>query len=124
MTQHLQVYKCETCGNIVEVNHASGGTLVCCGSEMKLQEEKTADKATEKHVPVVEKVDGGYKVTVGSTLHPMTEEHHIEWIELVTDKQVLTQFLNAGDAPVAVFKTDENVLYAREYCNLHGLWKG
>jgi len=123
MTKMLQVYKCEVCGNIVEVQHASGGTLVCCGQDMALLEEKTADKTTEKHVPVVEDFDGGYKVTVGSTLHPMQDNHYIEWIELVTDKQVLIQHLKPGDEPVAVFKTAEKALYAREFCNVHGLWK-
>lgn len=123
MTKHLEVYKCEECGNIVEVVHAAGGALICCGNEMVKLEEKTADKTTEKHVPMIEAVDGGYKVTVGSTLHPMLENHYIEWIQLVTEKQVLVQYLKPGEEPVAVFKTDDQPLYAREYCNLHGLWK-
>lgn len=119
----LDVYKCALCGNIVEVNHVGGGTLVCCGQDMNLLEEKTADSATEKHVPVIEEVPGGYKVTVGSTIHPMTEEHFIEWIELVTETGSLIEFLKPGAEPVAVFKTDDKALMAREYCNLHGLWK-
>ncbi len=123
MTKMLEVYKCELCGNIVDVCHASGGELVCCGQPMTLLEEKTADKTTEKHVPLVEAVEGGYKVTVGSTLHPMLDNHYIEWIQLVTEKQVLVQYLKPGDEPVAVFKTDDKALYAREYCNLHSLWK-
>lgn len=123
MTKMLEIYKCEKCGNIVEIYHEADGDLVCCGENMKLLEEKTADKTTEKHVPVVEAVDGGYKVTVGSTLHPMLETHYIEWIQLVTEKQVLTQFLKPGDEPIAVFKTADKVLYAREYCNIHSLWK-
>lgn len=123
MTKHLAVYKCETCGNIVEVVHESGGTLVCCGNEMTRLEEKTADKSTEKHVPVIEAVEGGYKVTVGSTLHPMLDNHYIEWIQLVTEKQVLVQYLKPGDEPTAVFMTVDQPLYAREYCNVHGLWK-
>lgn len=117
------VYKCSLCGNIVEVNHVGGGTLVCCGQEMGLLEEKTADSATEKHVPVIEPIEGGYKVTVGSTLHPMKDEHFIEWIELVTESETLITYLNPGDEPVAIFKTDEKAIKAREYCNLHGLWK-
>ncbi len=123
MSKMLEIYKCEKCGNVVEVYHQADGSLVCCGEEMMLLEEKTADKTTEKHVPLVEAVDGGYKVTVGSTLHPMLENHYIEWVQLVTDKQVLTQFLKPGDEPTATFKTSDKVLYAREYCNLHSLWK-
>ncbi len=119
----LDVYKCEECGNIVEVLHWGGGDLVCCGENMKLLEEKSADSTTEKHVPVVEAIQGGYKVTVGSTLHPMKEEHYIEWIELITETDTLITFLKPGDEPVAIFKTDEKAIMAREYCNIHGLWK-
>lgn len=123
MAKRLDIYKCEVCGNIVEMNFIGGGTLTCCDQEMTFMEEKTADMATEKHVPVVEKVEGGYKVTVGSTLHPMTEEHYIQWIQLVAGDLVMTQFLKPGQEPVAFFKTDATDVYAREYCNLHGNWK-
>jgi len=123
MAKKLEVYKCDICGNIVEMYNVGGGTLTCCDQAMTLQEEKTADGATEKHVPMVEKIDGGYKVTVGSTLHPMNDDHYIQWIELVTEDDVLTHYLKPGDAPVATFKTDGNVVMAREYCNLHGHWK-
>ncbi len=118
-----QVYKCEHCGNIVEVLYAGGAPLVCCGENMKLMDEKTADSSTEKHVPVIEKTDKGYKVTVGSTLHPMTEEHSIQWIELIADGKVYRQNLKPGDQPVAEFCVDAKQVSAREYCNLHGLWK-
>lgn len=118
-----QVYKCDHCGNIVEVLTAGGGELVCCGEPMKLQEEKAADSSTEKHVPVIEKIDGGFKVTVGSTLHPMTEEHSIQWIELIADGKVYRQNLKPGDAPVSEFCVEASEVSAREYCNLHGLWK-
>jgi len=125
MVEKLQVYKCEICGNIVEVLHAGGGELVCCGQPMTLLEEATADSSTEKHVPVIEKVDNGYKVVVGSTLHPMVEKHYIEWIELLADGKSYRQFLNPGDAPEAVFLIGEAAdVKAREYCNVHGLWKG
>ena len=124
MAEKLQIYKCAACGNIVEVLHGGGGQLVCCGGPMELLEEKTADAATEKHVPVIEKIDGGYKVTVGSTLHPMTEEHHIEWIELLAGGKAYRQFLNPGDAPQAQFGVEADSVTAREHCNLHGLWKG
>lgn len=123
MTQRLQIYKCEVCGNIVEMLHAGAGELVCCGQPMKLFMENTVDAAKEKHVPVVEKIAGGYRVTVGSVPHPMEEKHYIEWIELVAGDTALRQFLKPGAKPEAVFMTDAKQVTAREYCNLHGLWK-
>ncbi|RKY26059.1 MAG: desulfoferrodoxin [Planctomycetota bacterium] len=124
MTASLQIYKCEICGNIVEVLHEGAGELVCCGAPMKLFSENTADSATEKHVPVIEKVDGGFKVVVGSTLHPMEEKHYIEWIEVIADRTAYRRFLKPGDAPEAVFNVEAGEITAREYCNVHGLWKG
>ena len=118
------IYKCEICGNIVEVLHEGAGDLVCCGEYMKFYEEKTADSSTEKHVPVIEKTSDGYKVTVGSTLHPMKEEHYIEWIELVADGVSYRRFLQPGDEPVAEFCIKAKTVSAREYCNVHGLWRG
>ena len=123
MTQRLQIYKCGVCGNMVEVIHASGGTLVCCGQEMNLLEPGTTDAATEKHVPVIEKIDSGYKVKVGSVAHPMEEKHFIEWIELLADGRAYREFLCPGQAPEAVFMVSAEEVSAREYCNLHGLWK-
>ena len=124
MAQRLQIYKCAVCGNIVEVIHGGVGELVCCGQPMELLDEKTADAATEKHVPVIQKINGGYKVTVGSTLHPMEEKHYIEWIELLADGKAYRQFLNPGDAPEAEFGVEAESVTAREHCNVHGLWKG
>jgi len=124
MTERNQVFKCERCGNIVEVLHAGGGQLVCCGLPMKLFVENTVDAAKEKHVPVVEKIADGYKVKVGSVTHPMEEKHWIEWIELLADGRVYRQFLKPGDKPEAVFRLEAQNVSAREYCNLHGLWKG
>jgi superoxide reductase len=124
MTKKLEVYKCEVCGNMVEVVHTGGGELVCCGQPMKLNVENTTDAAQEKHVPVLEKIDGGFKVTVGSVPHPMEEKHLIEWIELLADGKAYRQFLNPGEPPQAVFKVEARRVSAREYCNLHGLWKG
>ncbi len=118
-----QVYKCEVCGNIVGVLHGSVGTLVCCNRPMPLLTENTVDAATEKHVPVVEKIDGGYKVKVGEVSHPMTEGHLIQWIQLLADGKVYTKFLTPDDAPEAVFLVDAEEVTAREFCNLHGLWK-
>jgi superoxide reductase len=111
MAAKLEIYKCDVCGNIVEVVHGGKGQLVCCGEPMTLLKENTTDAATEKHVPVIEKVDGGYKVKVGSVAHPMEEKHYIEWIELL-----------AGDE--AIFHVEAKDVSAREYCNIHGLWKG
>lgn len=124
MTELRQVYKCELCGNMVEVVHASGGTLTCCKQPMKLMVENTTDAAKEKHVPVIEKVEGGVIVKVGSVEHPMLETHYIEWIELHTVNKVYRKFLKPGEKPEALFEVDEEVLYAREYCNLHGVWRG
>jgi len=123
MTKRLQIFKCEICGNIVEVLHEGTGQLVCCNEPMKLMEENTVDASLEKHVPVIEKTADGIKVKVGSVPHPMEEKHYIEWIELVADGQAYRQFLNPGDKAEAVFKIDAQNIYAREYCNLHGLWK-
>ncbi|MFZ0241526.1 MAG: desulfoferrodoxin [Desulfobacterales bacterium] len=123
MAEKLQVYKCEACGNIVEVLHGGEGELVCCGKPMVQLKENTVDAAKEKHVPVIEKVDGGYKVKVGSAAHPMEEKHYIEWVELIADGKAYRQFLKPGQAPEAVFKIDAAGVTAREYCNLHGLWK-
>ncbi|MFZ0135199.1 MAG: desulfoferrodoxin [Desulfobacterales bacterium] len=123
MAEQLQVYKCEACGNIVEVLHGGEGELVCCGKPMVLMKENTVDAAKEKHVPVVEKVDGGYKVKVGSAAHPMEEKHYIEWVELIADGKAYRQFLKPGQAPEAIFKIAATGVTAREYCNLHGLWK-
>jgi superoxide reductase len=121
----MDIYKCELCGNIVELLYAGDGTLVCCGQDMTKLEAKTADSATEKHVPVISREGEGYKVTVGSTLHPMTEEHWIQWIELTVDNMVLRQKLNPGDKPEVFFTTKEGKsVSARELCNVHGLWKG
>jgi len=123
MAKKAGIYKCELCGNIVEVLHEGAGKLVCCGQEMTLMEENSVDAAVEKHVPVIEKVDGGYKVTVGSVAHPMEEKHYIEWIELIAAGQVLRADLSPGDAPEAVFATAADEVSARSYCNLHGLWR-
>jgi superoxide reductase len=123
MAKKLEVYKCDVCGNIVEVVHGGQGTLVCCSQDMTLQVENTVDAAKEKHVPVIEKIDGGYKVSVGSVAHPMEEKHYIEWIELSAGDTAYRQFLKPGTTPEAVFMVDATEVSAREYCNLHGLWK-
>lgn len=123
MAERYQIYKCDLCGNIIEILHGGAGELVCCGQPMKLFTANTVDAAKEKHVPVVEKVDGGYKVKVGSVPHPMEEKHWIELIEIIADGKIYRQYLNPGDAPEAVFMIAAANVTAREYCNLHGLWK-
>ena len=124
MTGRRQVYKCNVCGNIVEVLDIGEGELVCCDEPMQIQAENTVDAAREKHVPVIEKVDGGVKVKVGSVAHPMEDKHWIEWIEVIADGKSCRQFLEPGQAPEAVFVITGEQITAREYCNLHGLWKG
>lgn len=123
MAERREIYKCELCGNIVEVLHGGPGELVCCGKPMVCMKENTVDAAKEKHVPVIEKIEGGVKVKVGSVAHPMEEKHYIEWIEIIADGKTYRQFLKPGDAPEAVFKVAAASITAREYCNLHGLWR-
>lgn len=125
MTLKLEIYKCPYCGNSVEVLHTGDGQLACCGKPMLKKKEMTQDSSTEKHVPYVEKIPNGYKVRVGENAeHPMTAEHYIEWIELVTaDGRSYKKFLKPGDKPEAVFMIDADKVTAREYCNLHFLWK-
>lgn len=123
MTKKLEIYKCEVCGNIVELLHEGAGQLVCCGQPMKLYEENTVDASKEKHVPVIEKIEGGYKVKVGSVPHPMEDKHYIEWIELIADGRAYREFLRPGQVPEAMFRIIASEVMAREYCNLHGLWK-
>ncbi len=123
MAERLEIYKCEVCGNIVEVLHGGKGELVCCGAPMKLFKENTVDAAKEKHVPVVEKTSAGFKVKVGDVAHPMEEKHYIEWIEIIADGRLYRKFLSPGQEPAAVFEIEADKVTAREYCNMHGLWK-
>ena len=123
MAEKLGIYKCSICGNVVEVVHAGAGEMSCCGAPMELLTENSVDAAQEKHVPVVEKVDGGYKVSIGSVAHPMTDEHYIEWIELIAGNTCYRQFLNPGDTPEAAFTVSADGVVARAHCNLHGVWK-
>jgi superoxide reductase len=123
MAKQFGVYKCETCGNIVEVLIAGKSEPACCGKPMKLFTENSTDGAHEKHVPVVEKTDSGYTVRIGEVPHPMEEKHSIQWIELLADGISYTQFLKPGDKPEAFFPVKASHVSVREYCNLHGLWK-
>jgi len=123
MTAQRQVYKCNVCGNIVEVLHTGQGELVCCGQPMELLREKTADDGKEKHVPVIEATEGGVKVKVGDVPHPMEERHYIEWIEVTTEGDSCRKFLKPGDKPEAEFEIKAKEVAAREHCSIHGLWK-
>jgi len=122
MPSQNEVYKCDLCGNIVEVMHGGPGALVCCGEKMKLKDENTVDAAKEKHVPVIEIGTDSITVKVGSVAHPMADEHYIEWIELIADGKIYRQHLKPGEAPEASFPVIAKQVTAREYCNLHGQW--
>ncbi len=123
MTKLNEVYKCEVCGNIVEVLHTGVGELVCCGQPMNLQKENTVDAAVEKHVPVVEEKDGKLLVKIGEVDHPMTEEHYIEWVEEIFEGKVIRKYLKPGDRPEVMLCKISDKAVIRAYCNLHGLWK-
>jgi superoxide reductase len=118
-----QVYKCNVCGNIIQINFVGGGPLVCCGQPMQLLKENTTDAAQEKHVPVIEKTKTGFKVKIGSVPHPMEASHYIQWIEIIADGKSYKEFLKPGMKPEAEFCVTAKKIIAREYCNLHGLWK-
>lgn len=122
MANRREIYYCSKCGLTMETLN-DGGSQNCCGSDMELLTANTKEAAVEKHIPVIEAIEGGYKVTVGSVLHPMEEAHYIQWIELNEGDKAQIRFLNPGDSPVAEFKTDAADVSAREFCNLHGLWK-
>ncbi len=123
VSKKLEVYKCELCGNMVEVLQVGGGELVCCGKPMTLVEANTTEAATEKHIPVIEETAEGYVIKVGSVAHPMQDEHYIEWIALCADGVTHRKFLEPGEAPEAVFTVKASEISAHAYCNIHGLWK-
>ena len=123
MAERMEIYKCEICGNIVEVLHGGKGTLVCCGEDMVLQVENTVDAAVEKHIPVVEVLEDGVLVKVGEVAHPMQDDHYIEWVQIIIGDRCSRIFLKPGMAPEGKFMSPKEGITAREYCNLHGLWK-
>ena len=124
MAKIREIYKCNICGNIVEVLHAGVGQLVCCNESMELMDAKTEDSSVEKHVPFIEKTANGVLVKVGQNQdHPMMEEHYIEWIQIIADGAAYRKFLKPGDKPQAEFEIKADKIEAREYCNVHGLWK-
>jgi len=123
LTEKLQVYRCEICGNTVEVLHPGKGQLVCCNQPMALLKEKVEDIGLEKHVPVIEKTEAGIRVKVGSVPHPMEQNHYIEWIELIANNRAYRKFLSPEEKPEAEFQVKAEKVSVREYCNIHGLWK-
>jgi superoxide reductase len=124
MADKMAVFKCDLCGNIVEVLHGAACELVCCSKPMRAVKENTVEASKEKHIPVISRVGNGVKVAVGSVAHPMAAEHYIEWIELIVGDKILRQYLKPGQEPAAVFEgVSAPVVNAREYCNLHGLWR-
>lgn len=126
MSEEKQIYRCNICGNMVEILHLGTGMLVCCNNEMNLLKEKSEGVGPEKHVPVIEKTDKGVRVKVGSKAHPMEENHCIEWVELVTGDAIYRKVFQPGDKPEAEFRVemdDVEEVKAREYCSVHGLWK-
>lgn len=124
MTEFIQVYKCNICGNIVEIIHAGQGELVCCGQPMKLkQSNQGPEEYGAKHRPVIEKTETGFKVKIGAVAHPMEEKHYIEWIEVLADSRIYRKFLKPGMAPEAEFCISAENITARMYCNIHGIWK-
>ena len=124
MAERLEVYECKVCGNIVEVLRGGVGDLVCCGQPMVCLEAHRLDEGKEKHVPVIERVKDGARVKVGSTPHPMEEKHYIEWIEVIANGKAYREFLQPGKTPEATFQLGAETLIAREFCNVHGLWRG
>lgn len=123
MTSLNQVWKCEICGNIVEIVHNGADSLVCCGQPMKLMSEKTKDLGSEKHVPILEKLEKNrFKIKIGKIEHPMTPEHYIEWIEVIADGKSAMEFLKPGEKPEKEFIINVSSFTVRAYCNVHGLW--
>lgn len=125
MTKINEIYRCNVCGNIVEMVHAGVGELICCGQPMELLIERQTDVGPEKHIPIIEKTQKGIKVKVGEVPHPMEENHYIEWVELIIDGKTYREFLEPGDDPEVEFNlniSEDSDLKVREYCNIHGLW--
>lgn len=122
--EQKRYYVCPVCGNIIESEYATKAQVMCCGQPMKMLEPKTADYATEKHVPYIERVDGGVIVRVGKeAAHPMELEHYIVFIEILADGVYMKKYLRPGDRPEAFFRTDAEDIVAWEMCNKHYLWK-
>jgi superoxide reductase len=124
MPQINQIYKCNVCGKIIEILNPGNPETECCGQAMELLEAKAKEaEGKEKHVPVIEKTESGYKIKVGSVPHPMLAEHYIQWIEILADGVSYKTFLQPGESPEAEFCVKAEKITARIYCNVHGLWQ-
>ena len=125
MNSDLKIFKCAVCGNTAAVIEDMGIPMMCCGDEMEELSANSVDAAVEKHVPVVSESGGATDVSVGSTAHPMTPEHHIAWIILTTKQGFQIKYLEKTGDPKAQFglSGDDKAAVAYAYCNLHGLWK-
>ena len=127
MAEKLNLYRCNICGNIVEVVIDGAGSLICCGEDMELLKSKSSDGAYEKHVPIVEHIGSSHVVKVGSVPHPMTEDHYIQFIEAMSKdgRYVKRKYLHPNEEPEMVIKClEKDDFKTREYCNIHGLYKG
>jgi superoxide reductase len=122
MTELKQIYKCNVCGNMVEMVHTGAGELICCGENMERKQEKNEEEGLEKHRPVIERTDSGVIVKVGSVPHPMAPDHYIEWIEVITEHRVYRKNIAINQDPWAEFFLEAEHIKARAYCNIHGLW--
>lgn len=121
----INIYRCNICGNIAVKLHDSGVNMSCCGQEMVKLSCGVTDASTEKHVPVLERDGQKVTVKVGSVLHPMEENHYIEWIILEKNNGYDVKFLKPGEEPIAnfVINEEDEIIAVYEYCNIHGLWK-
>ncbi len=122
MNQINQTFKCPKCGNIVEILRGEKGVLTCCNQSMLLLRENTQEAAEEKHIPVVFRENNKLKVIVGEVEHPMTEDHSIEWVEIITEQKVYRHIFSPGEKPECYFEIPQKQYKVRAYCNLHGLW--
>ena len=124
MTKLRELYRCEICGNVVEIAQEGASALVCCNKPMIKLEAKTEDEGQEKHVPVIEEADNGIKVKVGSIGHPMEEKHYIKFIEILLKDKIMRKELKPGQVPEAKYcALKSDILEVREFCIIHGLWK-
>ncbi len=127
MTERLEMYRCNICGNLVQVILSGEGELVCCGQPMEHLNPNTSEEgAQEKHIPVYSKTENGVEILVGSTPHPMIDEHYIMFIESISEdrNRMKLQYLHPGEEPKMFLTEEYGRETALEFCNIHGLWEG
>ncbi|MDP2426441.1 MAG: desulfoferrodoxin family protein [Candidatus Izemoplasmatales bacterium] len=119
----MNIFYCKHCKRIV-YTYYGGGNLTCCGDEMTLLQPKTKDVGNEKHLPVIERLsDDLIKVSVGSVMHPMTDDHWIQWVFVAQNQHFQIKTLLPNETPVVEFTIQPNQsIKVYEFCNLHGLW--